>query len=1309
MDPQPRKGELELMGQERKRRKLAKKAAALFLAALTFMSTIAGIPGGARADEADFTVERLEERHMLADVDFPFFHSRMASGIYYWMKSDGTPVFCVQKTAVMTDGFEGKEEPEPIGECGYFTTEQYEMASIVLQCCGLKKGDGTILEPGAYLAGQAAIWGIQSEYWTGTEKLKEEMEVLYQHVKPQWHGLTREEIVVQARAMMEPICQALDDYYGDDSPYIPAFASKYPEKAPIHQAQWQEDGSCGITFSLGDKAEAVKDFTYQLPEGWSFSWEGDQVTFRCQEPVPGLASFIGTAPGDSRLDGAMPIGLIYIVSIPKAAFLQHLASYVEMTAPWICYFRLSVPEKPEEGSWYLPKVQLYRHQETFKAQYRIELEKRDGDTGAVLPGVEFKILEYFDESQLEGTMLEKGQFSRWEGWKKRCPEEITDSSGRITHQDQKEYQFEKTYCGGHPEPEIFYEGSSEEFLSQLEAEAWQAWEESVEACSQLCDFHGADGSGREMAREERDLAYNQFIHLVYGYTLKETKPLEGYYPLGEDPKGKPIGKVFCQSLQAGGQFKENLNQTGEGQEWDELRLGLSLSGQLGQSSRLSQSSQLGQSSRLSQSSLPSLPILPGRSEKPVCQVMAASRGNAEREDGKEESEEKDGESKGGEESEDGEKLKDGENLKGGEKSQDREVWKEIKTGGLRKAQRKNWISLENIGNFELASSSEAGKKKRGLGDSRNLVWLTSEIDALKQDGGESLENAQVYQFQIENHKPETPEETTPEETPPEETTPEETPPEETTPEETLPEETTPEETPPEETTPEETTPEETLPEETVPKETMPKETPPEEPSPEEPLPPETPPQEPPSPPRTGSQGGGGSGRPQGPERMPKIQPEETQPPISLPSGEASAEEILKVGWVSANYVPSVYLDENGVPLSAREGKRLRLPKTGDPGEGNGVWFGLTVVSGLLALCWLGKGRKRKKEKKSIGAHICPVFLPWLLPALLAAIIPLTVQAKEIDPRTIVPKEASEEQDLVFCIPAGEGEEFTPDQSYIDEAGQEYELVSCQLTVQEKPEREEAARKVYSFEGLEGESQVPRQIAFPLRGGERESEGEAGGAGQLELAQILEVHQHWEDGFAVPVIFYDYGADYYDFQGVRIPKGLELAYLQRQPQLLLEEIGCSSEQYRIEGIAWDGESYVEQGISCRKALAFGKKLLSDYVAAYEGELRYPKIQETVWELLYRPAAPVIAPLPSEPGEEAVLVIENTMPGKEQEKAEPKSMENVWELFRTLAIYSVSLAVFIPLLVYLILLLRKRKNQGKREKMPRRECVDKGNEW
>ena len=58
-----------------------------------------------------------------------------------------------------------------------------------------------------------------------------------------------------------------------------------------------------------------------------------------------------------------------------------------------------------------------------------------------------------------------------------------------------------------------------------------------------------------------------------------------------------------------------------------------------------------------------------------------------------------------------EKIERWRNLKGGEKSQDREVWKEIKTGGLRKAQRKNWISLENIGNFELASSSEAGKRK----------------------------------------------------------------------------------------------------------------------------------------------------------------------------------------------------------------------------------------------------------------------------------------------------------------------------------------------------------------------------------------------------------------------------------------------------------------------------------------------------------------------------------------------------------------------------------------------------------------------
>ena len=43
-----------------------------------------------------------------------------------------------------------------------------------------------------------------------------------------------------------------------------------------------------------------------------------------------------------------------------------------------------------------------------------------------------------------------------------------------------------------------------------------------------CDYHSIDGSGLQELEADRDLAYNQFTSLVYGYAFKETKPPEGY-------------------------------------------------------------------------------------------------------------------------------------------------------------------------------------------------------------------------------------------------------------------------------------------------------------------------------------------------------------------------------------------------------------------------------------------------------------------------------------------------------------------------------------------------------------------------------------------------------------------------------------------------------------------------------------------------------------------------------------------------------------------------------------------------------------
>ena len=137
--------------------------------------------------------------------------------------------------------------------------------------------------------------------------------MLYEHVGD-WNQWTAQELVDQARPMIQQICQDIDAYYGDNSPYVPAFASKYEDQAPVWEAEWQEDGSCRAVFSLGDRDEAVKEFRFFLPEGWSWGWDGDEIIFSAQDPEPGQILVSGRAPEGTALGDAMPIGLIYIVS-----------------------------------------------------------------------------------------------------------------------------------------------------------------------------------------------------------------------------------------------------------------------------------------------------------------------------------------------------------------------------------------------------------------------------------------------------------------------------------------------------------------------------------------------------------------------------------------------------------------------------------------------------------------------------------------------------------------------------------------------------------------------------------------------------------------------------------------------------------------------------------------------------------------------------------------------------------------------------------------------------------------------------------
>ncbi|WP_185967514.1 SpaA isopeptide-forming pilin-related protein [Clostridium sp. HBUAS56010] len=209
-------------------------------------------------------------------------------------------------------------------------------------------------------------------------------------------------------------------------------------------------------------------------------------------------------------------------------------------------------------------LKIYEHNETFESNYKVELEKKDYETGNPLQGSTWQVLERFDKSQLsddesDGGIIEDNMRedpTSWEDFLVFDDDLVTDQKGRITYQDTRYYDFGHAYCNGHPLPpepeepeggdgEEGDEGSEEDDEAQEEYERlMEEWQESVDACEEraaasggtfhhwLCDSEeepseeeAFEASG---CKEARDAAYETFIHLEYDYTFRETKSRDGY-------------------------------------------------------------------------------------------------------------------------------------------------------------------------------------------------------------------------------------------------------------------------------------------------------------------------------------------------------------------------------------------------------------------------------------------------------------------------------------------------------------------------------------------------------------------------------------------------------------------------------------------------------------------------------------------------------------------------------------------------------------------------------------------------------------
>ncbi len=111
-----------------------------------------------------------------------------------------------------------------------------------------------------------------------------------------------------------------------------------------------------------------------------------------------------------------------------------------------------------DWEYYQPIIK--QRKESFRSDYTFDLEKYCAETGKTLEKSQFEIFEAFDDSQLgDGTDGTVGADfmdptpSTWSDFKSRT-KKYTDEDGYFKYHTDKYYDYDKTYCLGHPKPKL---------------------------------------------------------------------------------------------------------------------------------------------------------------------------------------------------------------------------------------------------------------------------------------------------------------------------------------------------------------------------------------------------------------------------------------------------------------------------------------------------------------------------------------------------------------------------------------------------------------------------------------------------------------------------------------------------------------------------------------------------------------------------------------------------------------------------------------------------------------------------------------
>lgn len=497
----------------------------------------------ARAGEA--VLEDRYKMNLLDEVPFDFYGGSSRYGMRAYF-SEGGPVFGLEPGKLLYDKSSGYqaafslEEKLPLD----MTREQAELLYYALTAAGATEEYGEDISPGSYAMAQAAVWAVMSGQWTGVEDFRSQMEELKTH-------LVREEWRSAFSRCLSEYCSQIETMCSVDA--VPIFASGYEKEAPIHKMTAGEDGIYRVT--LETNGEWQQDsLCYDMPEGWGYVREGRNITFYCSGGKPDSRVVTGHFPDGAALGKEWHRPAEISVIEPSGedwSLKQTVLCPVKVTKSWNVYLRFAGEDEDPNGAYRLEYHQ-YRHKETLKADYLIEVEKFCSETGKPLEGTGFQVMKGFDPEQLSGTNLDASQFQDTEELSACGYPIYTGNDGKALYHDSKTYEYDKTYCKGHPKPQVMKlkagekaaekeKKAIENWNQKAEEDAAKAWQECVDWCEKNCSFHDIDGAeAMKKLVDDRQETYAAFVSLKQKYTVREVAVRPGYILHGLHREDKPV-------------------------------------------------------------------------------------------------------------------------------------------------------------------------------------------------------------------------------------------------------------------------------------------------------------------------------------------------------------------------------------------------------------------------------------------------------------------------------------------------------------------------------------------------------------------------------------------------------------------------------------------------------------------------------------------------------------------------------------------------------------------------------------------------